>query len=118
MGILPPTTIVFWAPRVFAMRKIRRSSAPLATGYVKEQRKGVARQAVLQLAQEGFLCHNVETIEILAAENNYASRAVALSCGAHFIDLRYGLIVLADGPVMAAIYHLRREDFIANKPGR
>ena len=84
----------------------------------KEQRKGVARQAVLQLAQEGFLRHNVETIEILAAENNYASRAVALSCGAHFIDLRYGLIVLADGPVMAAIYHLGREDYIANKPGR
>lgn len=80
-----------------------------------EQRQGVARQAVLQLVHEGFSQPEIKTIEILAAEENYASRAVALSCGAHFIDLRYGLIVLAEGPVNAAIYHLRREDFVTAK---
>jgi len=82
----------------------------------KEQRKGVARRAVLQLAHEGFRRPAIKTIEILAAENNYASRAVALSSGAHFIDFRYGLIVLTEGPVNAAIYHLRREDFIPGNP--
>ncbi|QHM74432.1 hypothetical protein C7M52_00362 [Mixta theicola] len=84
-----------------------------AIGYwvrAKEQRKGVARNAVLLLAQEGFRHPDINTIEILVAENNVASRAVARSCGAHLSEMRYGLIVLADGPVMTAIYHLRRED--------
>ena len=77
-----------------------------------EQRQGVARQAVLKLAHEGFSRPGIKTIEIVAAEDNHASRAVAVSCGAHFIDFRYGLIVLAEGAVNAAIYHLRREDFV------
>ena len=75
-----------------------------------EQRKGIAHQAVIQLANEAFSRPAIKTIEILAAEHNYASRAVALSCGAQLIGLRYGLIVLTDGPVTAAIYHLRREN--------
>ena len=97
------------------IRYAQNPSEVSAIGYwvrQQEQRKGVARQAVLQLAGEGFHRPDIKTIEIIAAENNHASRAVALSCGAHFIELRYGLIVLADGPVSAAIYHLRREDFL------
>lgn len=82
----------------------------------KEQRKGVARKAVMQLAREGFRRPEINIIEILAAENNHASRAVALSCGARLIGLRYGLIVMEQGPVTAAIYHLRREDFVVEPP--
>ncbi|MGD8108504.1 GNAT family N-acetyltransferase [Pantoea sp. FN0302] len=82
----------------------------------KEQRKGIARQAVMQLAREGFRRPEINVIEILAAEANAPSRAVAISCGAQLIALRYGLIVLDSGPVTAAIYHLQREDFITGHP--
>ncbi|YCH32585.1 GNAT family N-acetyltransferase [Erwinia sp. D4-22] len=82
----------------------------------KEQRKGVAHQAVMQLARAGFRRPEINIIEILAAEDNHASRAVALSCGARLIGLRYGLIVMDKGPVTAAIYHLRREDFVSGHP--
>lgn len=74
------------------------------------QRQGVATQAVAQLITLGFQRPDVEVIEILAAENNLASRAVAERCGAQFIDCRYGLIVLENGPVNTAIYHIHRHD--------
>ncbi|QHM72186.1 GNAT family N-acetyltransferase [Mixta intestinalis] len=99
---------------------IRYAQDPMelsAIGYwvrAREQRKGVAHNAVRQLAQEGFSHPGIDTIEILAAETNIASRAVARSCGAHLSEMRYGLIVLADGPVMTAIYHLRREDMLGD----
>lgn len=73
------------------------------------QRQGIATQAVAQLIKLGFQRPDIEVIEILAAEANRASRAVAERCGAHFIDCRYGLIVLEEGPVNTAIYHIRRK---------
>ncbi|MFH8135664.1 GNAT family N-acetyltransferase [Pantoea osteomyelitidis] len=72
------------------------------------QRQGVATQAVAQLVALGFQRPGVELIEILAAEENCASRAVAERCGAQFIDCRYGLIILESGPVNTAIYHIHR----------
>ena len=84
---------------------------PPAIGYwirSSEQRKGIASTAVRQLATEIFAQRNIDVLEILIAEENTASRAVALKVGAKEMDVRYGLIVLDDGPVNTVIYHLHR----------
>lgn len=84
---------------------------PAALGYwvrSSEQRKGIARQAVQQIAMEAFQQPDIDEIEILAGESNIASRAVATSVGAELIAIRYGLIVLDSGPVNTAIYRLYR----------
>ena len=72
------------------------------------QRLGVATRAVALLVDFGFQHLNIPLLEIVAAEENHASRAVALRSGFEFIDYRYGLIVLDSGPVNSAIYHLKR----------
>ncbi|ALV91300.1 MULTISPECIES: GNAT family N-acetyltransferase [Pantoea] len=72
------------------------------------QRLGVATRAVALLVNFGFQHLDIPLLEIVAAEENHASRAVALRSGFEFIDYRYGLIVLDSGPVNSAIYHLKR----------
>ncbi|MDO6407541.1 GNAT family N-acetyltransferase [Pantoea phytobeneficialis] len=72
------------------------------------QRQGVATRAVAQLIALGFQSPEVKLLEILAAADNRASRAVAERSGFSFVDYRYGLIVLESGPVNTAIYHLKR----------
>ncbi|MTD28434.1 GNAT family N-acetyltransferase [Erwinia sorbitola] len=87
------------------------SDTPAALGYwvrSSEQRKGIARQAVRMIITEAFQQPDIDVIEILAAENNFASRAVATSVGAELIAVRFGLIVLESGPINTAIYHLHR----------
>lgn len=82
-----------------------------AIGYwvkTRAQRQGIATRAVHYLAEKGFSFPHVQTIEILAAADNLASRQVAHRAGAEFIDTRYGLIILDKGPVNTAIYHLKR----------
>ncbi|MCG7390193.1 GNAT family N-acetyltransferase [Pantoea sp. ACRSB] len=74
------------------------------------QRQGVASRAVELLLEMGFARPEIKVIEILAAEENHASRAVAARCGARFIDMRYGLIILESGPVNTAIYHVHRPE--------
>lgn len=84
---------------------------PCSMGYwvrSSEQRKGVASQAVRQLAALAFSQPDITAIEILAAEENIASRSVAVSAGAELIALRFGLIVLDSGPVNTAVYRLFR----------
>ncbi|CAO97696.1 GNAT family N-acetyltransferase [Erwinia tasmaniensis] len=78
-----------------------------------EQRKGIASTAVRMLAAKAFMQRKAETIEILIAESNHASRAVATRVGAKLIDVRFGLIVLASGPIDTAIYHLHRPHQVA-----
>lgn len=65
------------------------------------------------LAAEGFKKPDTKMIEILVAENNVASRAVATRVGAKLTDVRFGLIVLASGPINTAIYHLHRPHQVA-----
>ena len=72
------------------------------------QSKGVATRAVAKLVEMGFNLPHIDVIEIVAAEDNHASRAVALRSGFQFVEYCYGLIVLDSGPVNAAIYHLKR----------
>lgn len=89
---------------------------PAALGYwvrSSEQRKGIASQAVRQIASQAFEQTDIDVIEILAAESNIASRAVATRAGAELIALRYGLIVLQSGPVNTAIYRLYRTHQVA-----
>lgn len=74
------------------------------------QRQGIASRAVTKLLPMGFSRHDTRVIEILAAEDNLASRRVAEKCGGQFIGCRYGLIVLEGGPVNTAIYHFQRPD--------
>ncbi|WP_337014178.1 GNAT family N-acetyltransferase [Pantoea sp. AS142] len=74
------------------------------------QRQGIASRAVAALLSLGFSKPETRVIEILAAEDNVASRAVAEKCGGHFIGCRYGLIVLEKGPVNTAIYHFQRSE--------
>ncbi|MGE9551411.1 GNAT family N-acetyltransferase [Erwinia amylovora] len=73
-----------------------------------EQGQGIATQAVRYLVDMAWQSPERETVEILAVEDNAASRRVAVKCGADFIGIQHGLIVLDSGPVNTAVYHFRR----------
>ncbi|MGB9095931.1 GNAT family N-acetyltransferase [Erwinia sp.] len=73
-----------------------------------EQRQGIASFAVKFLVDLAWQSPEREIVEILAVEENTASRGVATKCGAEFIGVKYGLVVLDDGPVNTAIYHFHR----------
>jgi ribosomal-protein-serine acetyltransferase len=108
--------IVYNRDRLLGGAGIRFAREPgqlAALGYwvrSDSQRQGVASSAVALLLARGFARPEINAIEILAAEENHASRAVAERCGARFIDMRYGLIVLESGPVNTAIYHVHRPE--------
>lgn len=72
------------------------------------QRKGVASQAVKHLLDLAWQRPERDVVEILAVEDNIASRGVALKCGAQFVGIQHGLIVLNSGPVNTAVYHFLR----------
>lgn len=74
-----------------------------------EQRQGIASFAVKHLVELAWQSPEREIVEILAVEENVASRGVAIKCGAEFIGIKYGLIVLDSGPVNTAIYHFHRQ---------
>lgn len=95
------------------IRFARQPGESCAIGYwvrSEAQRQGIASSAVTALLPLGFSRPETRLIEILAAEDNVASRAVAEKCGGQFIGCRYGLIVLEEGPVNTAIYHFQRPD--------
>jgi len=75
-----------------------------------EQRQGIASNAVRHLVELAWQSPEIKVVEILAAEENVASRRVATGCGAEFKGIKYGLIVLDSGPVNTAIYHFHRQD--------
>lgn len=74
------------------------------------QRQGIASRAVALLLEMGFKRPEIEAIEILAAEDNHASRAVAQRCGAQLVAMSYGLIMLESGPVNTAVYQVTRPE--------
>ena len=73
-----------------------------------EQGQGIASQAVRYLVDMAWQSPERDIVEILAVEENTASRRVAEKCGAEFIGIQHGLIVLESGPVNTAIYHFHR----------
>lgn len=70
------------------------------------QRQGLAATAVLRLAEFGFQELGLTRIEIVIAEGNDHSKAVARKAGAHFEGVARNRLVLADGPLAASIYSL------------
>lgn len=93
------------------LRYSRDPLIPCSVGYwirSSEQRQGLASAAVRRLAASAFRQPETDKIEILVAEENAPSRAVAEKVGAERIAIRYGLIVLESGPVNTVIYHLHR----------
>ena len=73
-----------------------------------EQRQGIASQAVRYLVEMAWQRPERDRVEILAVEENTASRRVAEKCGAEFMGIQHGLIVSDTGPVNTAIYHFHR----------
>jgi len=70
------------------------------------QRNGIAVGTVRLLAQFGFATIGLTRIEIIAAEDNIASRRVALKSGATFECLARNRLLVHDRPVTAAVYSL------------
>ncbi|WP_288653469.1 MULTISPECIES: GNAT family N-acetyltransferase [Pantoea] len=92
------------------VRFARQPGEVAALGYwvrSDAQRQGVATRAVAQLITLGFSRPDITELEILAATDNVASRAVALRSGFTLTGCQHGLIVLPDGPVEAAVYRLK-----------
>ena len=73
-----------------------------------EQRQGIASQAVRYLLDLAWQDQEKDTVEILAVAENMASRRVAEKCGAAFMGIKHGLIVLDSGPADTAIYRFHR----------
>ncbi len=73
-----------------------------------EQGQGIATEAVRYLVEMAWQSPERKIVEILAVEENTASRRVAIKSGAEFIGIRHGLIVLKSGPVNTAVYHIKR----------
>lgn len=73
-----------------------------------EQRQGIASFAVKHLVELAWQSPGRNRVEILAVEENAASRRVATKCGADFMGIQHGLIVLDSGPVNTAVYQFLR----------
>jgi RimJ/RimL family protein N-acetyltransferase len=71
-----------------------------------EQGKGIATASVRMIAAYGFAELKLTRLEILAAENNHASRRVALKAGAWFECLARNRLVLRGMPYTAAVHSL------------
>ena len=68
----------------------------------RSQRNGIAVGTVRLLAHFGFATIGLTRIEIIAAEDNVASRRVALKSGATFECLARNRLLVHDRPVTAA----------------
>jgi ribosomal-protein-serine acetyltransferase len=76
------------------------------------QRRGVATRAAMALARFGFEQLGLARIEIVTAEGNDASSAVALKVGATFECLARHRLVVHEKPVTARVYSLIPSDLI------
>lgn len=76
--------------------------------WVRESRQhqGIAPTTVRRLAEFGFRELGQTRIEIVIAEGNTGSEAVARKVGAHFEGVARNRLQLADGPVAASVYSL------------
>lgn len=71
-----------------------------------KQRQGIATRVVQALADFGFSVLGITLIEIVVAEGNEPSHAVARKVGAQFECLARNRLVGRDGPVTASVYSL------------
>ncbi|WJM85878.1 GNAT family protein [Dickeya chrysanthemi] len=70
------------------------------------QGQGIIPEAVREIVPFGFGTLGLTRLEIIAAEENHASRQVAEKVGAHFEGLLRNRIIINDQPVTAALYSL------------
>lgn len=70
------------------------------------QRQGIAVTTVRRLTEFGFRELGLSRIEIVIAEGNTGSEAVARKAGAHFEGVARNRLKLAHGPVAASVYSL------------
>lgn len=71
-----------------------------------QQGKGVASQAVTTIANYGFQKLKLTRLEIVAAEDNWASRRVAEKVGAVFECVARNRLIIRGKPHAAAVYSL------------
>lgn len=71
-----------------------------------QQRQGIATRIVQALADYGFSVLGVTRIEIVVAEGNEPSNAVARKAGAQLECMARNRLVGRDGPVAASVYSL------------
>jgi ribosomal-protein-serine acetyltransferase len=70
------------------------------------QRRGIAARAAVAICRFGFMTLGLNRIEIVAAQDNLASRRVAESIGAQFEGICRNRLLLGGSPVAAALYAL------------
>jgi ribosomal-protein-serine acetyltransferase len=75
------------------------------------QRRGIATHAARAMAKFGFDALHLTRLEIVAAENNCASRAVAEKIGATFECVARNRLFVRGVPLDAAVYSLIPGDF-------
>ncbi|QIZ50903.1 N-acetyltransferase [Dickeya zeae] len=78
------------------------------------QGQGVVPEALREVVPFGFGTLGLTRLEIIAAEENHASRQVAKKIGAHFEGLLRNRIIIHDQPVTAALYSLIPGDVLAH----
>ncbi|HZW23269.1 GNAT family protein [Noviherbaspirillum sp.] len=71
-----------------------------------QQRQGIATRAARVIAQFGFETLKLTRLEIVAAEDNLPSRAVAEKLGATFECIARNRLLVNGTPVAAAVYSL------------
>ncbi|QDX29828.1 GNAT family N-acetyltransferase [Dickeya poaceiphila] len=78
------------------------------------QGQGLITEAMREVVPFGFGTLGLTRLEIIAAEENHASRQVAEKVGAHFEGLLRNRIIIHDQPVTAALYSLIPGDELIN----
>jgi RimJ/RimL family protein N-acetyltransferase len=95
------------------INQLNRTHAIGNVGYwVREsrQRRGVATCAVRLMSRYGFDVLGLSRLEIVAAVDNPASRAVAQKAGAVFECIARNRLLVAGRPIRAAVYSLTPAD--------
>lgn len=112
VGVFSPDGREFYGG--VAINQIREEDNLGNLGYwirQSKQHQGLASGAATMMACHGFHALGLTRLEIVAAEANLASRAVAVKIGAEFECIARNRLILHGRPVAAAVYSLVPESF-------
>jgi len=107
VGVFSPDGRVLYGG--VAINQIRREDNLGNLGYwIREsrQRQGIAAAAASMMACHGFHGLGLTRLEIVAAEHNTASRAVAVKIGAQFESPNQMIAMTIRRPIAAAVYSM------------
>ena len=107
VGVFSPDGRVLYGG--VAINQIRREDNLGNLGYwirQSRQRRGIAAGAASMMACHGFHGLGLTRIEVVAAEGNLASRAVAEKIGAQFECIARNRLILNGRPIAAAVYSM------------